>query len=141
MKRFLIASIGLVVLCTASMIRAQEQIEFPKPQKEHEWLQQFVGEWETDSEGVASPDGPTLKCTGTMKARMLGSFWAVSEYDNNVMGTTINAIQTVGFDPEKKKYVGTWVDSAMHHMWKYEGTVDESGKNLTLEAEGPSFTA
>ncbi len=52
----------------------------------------------------------------------------------------MTAIQTLGYDPKAKKYVGTWVDSVMDHMWKYEGTLDPEGKVLTLEAEGPSFT-
>jgi hypothetical protein len=29
----------------------------------------------------------------------------------------------------------------MNHMWPYEGSVDDSGKILTLEADGPNFMA
>ena len=29
----------------------------------------------------------------------------------------------------------------MNHMWKYEGSVDDSGKILTLDADGPNFMA
>src|SRR5690606_19546068 len=57
----------------------------------------------------------------------------------DAMGQPMNAVQTIGYDPEKKKYIGTWVDSMMHHMWKYEGEVDASGKKLTLEADGPNY--
>ena len=53
----------------------------------------------------------------------------------------MDAIQTIGNDSKSKKYVCTWVDSMMNHMWKYEGTVDPTGKILTLEADGPNFLA
>src|SRR5690606_19848670 len=54
-------------------------------------------------------------------------------------GMEIEAVQTIGYDPKKKKYIGTYTDSMMSHMWIYEGTVDETGKILTLEAEGPNM--
>lgn len=115
--------------------------QFPGAAKEHHWLQQFVGEWETQSEGKMGPDQPTMKCQGTMRNRMLGDIWVVNEMTGDMMGTPMVGIQTIGYDSAKKKYVGTWVDSMMNHMWQYEGSVDETGKILTLEAEGPNFMA
>ena len=115
--------------------------EFSAPEKQHQWLQQFVGSWETESEGSMGPDQPPMKCRGTMKTRMLGGFWVVNEMQGDIMGTPMTGIQTIGYDSANKQYVGTWVDSMMNHMWKYEGTVDESGKILTLEAMGPNFMA
>ena len=115
--------------------------EFPAPEKEHQWLQQFVGEWETHSEGSMGPDQPPITCKGQMKTRMLGEFWVINEMQADMKGTPMNAIQTFGYDTTKKKYVGTWVDSMMNHMWQYEGSIDETGKKLTMEAEGPNFIA
>ena len=48
-----------------------------------------------------------------------------------------NGLFTLGYDQDKKKFVGTWVDSMSSHLWKYEGTLDGSRKTLTLETEGP----
>jgi hypothetical protein len=93
----------------------------------------------TVSEATAVPGQPPIQCQGTISTRKLGGFWIICEVTNNMMGTTMHAVQTVGYDPAKKKYVGTWVDSMMNHMWKYEGTVDADGKVLTLQAEGPNF--
>lgn len=126
----------LSIVFSATMAAAQD---FPLPQKEHKWLEQFVGEWEADMETVAQPDQPAMKCKGEMTYRMLGGFWVICDSTVNMSGIHINAVQTIGYDPEKKKYVGTWVDSMSSHMWKYEGTVDQSGKKLDLEAEGPNF--
>lgn len=135
-----LAAIGLVLtLLAASPLVAQEPPKFPAPQKEHEWLKQFVGEWESEVEAAMGPGQPAIKCKGTMSSRMLGGFWVVSESKSDMMGMQMNSIQTIGYNPKTKKYVGTWVDNMLDHMWKYEGSVDAAGKLLTLEAEGPNF--
>lgn len=55
-------------------------------------------------------------------------------------GDTATMILTLGYNPATKRYVGTWVGSMMTHMWIYDGEMDASGKVLTLNADGPSFT-
>lgn len=130
-----------VALFSASILAAQEAPKFPAAQQEHEWLKQFAGEWETESEGSMGPGQPVMKCKGTINSRMLGGFWVVSDLKSEMMGMSVNALQTIGYDGQLKKYVGTWVDSMMGYLWKYEGAVDPSGKILTLEAEGPNFMA
>lgn len=69
---------------------------------------------------------------------MLGGFWVVNKMDAKMTGMTFRGIQTIGYDVEKKKYIGTWIDSTAGFMWKYEGTV--SGNKLTLEADGPDMS-
>lgn len=135
------AAVATLILSIAAVpvLSAQEVPEFPDPKKEHEWLKRFVGEWETSSECPTGPNGETMETSGTMTARMLGGFWVVCESTMNAMDTKVNAIQTIGYDPEKEKYVGTWVDSMMNHLWQYEGSVDASGKKLILDTEGPNL--
>ena len=49
-------------------------------------------------------------------------------------------LMTLGFDPAKGKYVGTWIGSPMTTLFVYEGEVDGAGKSLPLNTTGPSFT-
>ena len=131
----------LVALAAADYVAAQDFAHLFQTHPEHEWLKKFEGEWTTEGTASMGPGQEDIHCTGTMKSRMLGKHWIVSELAGEMQGTPMNAIQTVGYDPEKKKYVGTWVDSMVNHLWKYEGTVDEGGTKLTLEAEGSNFAA
>ena|SRR5687768_11737983 len=109
---------------------------FAKPQKEHEWLQKFVGEWTSEME-AKMPDGKDSNATGSETARSLDGLWVVCEGTGAMPdGASATMILTVGFDP-KKGYVGTWVGSMMTHLWVYKGTLE--GNKLTLEAEGPSL--
>jgi hypothetical protein len=111
-----------------------------EPQKEHEWLKQLVGEWTYDSECAMGPDQPREKFSGTQSARMLGGLWLVGEGKGEMPGGgTATTLLTIGFDPQKGRYVGTWIGSMMHILWIYDGLMDETGKALTLESEGPSF--
>jgi Protein of unknown function (DUF1579) len=50
-------------------------------------------------------------------------------------------VLTLGYDPQKQRYVGTWIGSMMTQLWVYDGTLDEVGRVLTLNAEGPHMTA
>lgn len=138
--RNLLISVTMFALLSGAAI-AQEQPEFPGPEKEHQLLKRFVGEWETTSKGSMGTDSPPMECSGTIESRMIGEFWVVNEMQGTPQGMPMRGMQTIGYDPAKKKYVGTWVDSMMNHLWLYEGTIDESGNKLTLEAEGPDFMA
>lgn len=137
MKRITFITCLVALLGGAAGICAQEMPKMPLPVKEHEWLKQFSGEWESTSEVIFEPGKPAVKGTSTESARMLGGFWVISEGKGEMMGMTMSSILTLGYDAESKKYIGTWVDSLSGHLWKYEGTVDSTGKILTLETEGP----
>lgn len=132
---------SLIVLSLCSSLAAQEQPEFPQPSKEHQWLEKFVGEWEVTSSGSMGPEQPAMECAGTITSHMLGGFWVVNEMDSEVMDAPMRGLQIIGYDTAKQKYIGTWVDSFMNHMWQYEGSVDDSGKKLSLVAVGPNHMA
>jgi Protein of unknown function (DUF1579) len=137
MKEITIAAIAAVVLGTGTLLKAQELPEVPPPTKEHEWLQQFIGEWENETEIFMEPGKPPMKVKGTEIVRSLGGFWIVSNGKSEMMGKPFTSVLTLGFDPQAKKYIGTWVDSMSSIIWKYEGSVDPTGKILTLETKGP----
>ncbi len=111
-----------------------------EPQQEHQWLQQLVGEWSFESECSMGPDQPPMKDTGSESVRSLGGLWTLGEWHNLCDGKSAVSIMTLGFDPVRQKFVGTFVVSTMTHMWVYEGTLDASGKVLTLDTEGPDFS-
>jgi Protein of unknown function (DUF1579) len=136
-----IAIVGVVIggIAAAMACRAQEMPEMPKPTKEHELLAQFAGEWKTRAEAVAAPGQEPLVCEGTEKARLLGGFFLVGEGEAEMMGQPVSSILTIGYDAAKKKYVGTFVCSVGGELWQYEGSMDSSGKKLTLNTEGPSM--
>jgi hypothetical protein len=112
-----------------------------EPQTEHKWLDQLVGEWTYESEAIMGPGQPPLKGAGSESVRSIGGVWVQCEGDmvmpEGGPGTTI---MTLGYDPARKRFVGTFIGSMMTFMWVYDGQLDAAGKALTLDAEGPSFT-
>jgi hypothetical protein len=113
----------------------------PEPQQEHKWLQRLVGDWTYEHECSMGPDQPPMKATGTESVRSLGGLWTVGEGRGEMPdGGPAEVIMTLGFDPQTKRFVGTFIGSMMTHMWIYNGTLDASGKVLTLDTKGPDFS-
>lgn len=109
-------------------------------QKEHAWLTRLAGEWSFEGEASQGPGKPPERATGTETVRTLGDLWAVFGGNGEMPGGGRATTQlTLGFDPKRRRFVGTWVGSMMTHQWVYEGTLDPSGKALTLDCEGPAM--
>jgi Protein of unknown function (DUF1579) len=111
-----------------------------EPQKEHQWLQKLVGEWTYDGEASMEPGKPPERFKGTESVRSLGGLWVLCEGHGEMPGgEPATTLMTLGYDPDKGRYVGTWLGSMMTHLWIYDGGLDAAGKVLTLDSEGPSF--
>jgi hypothetical protein len=116
-------------------------MQLPEPQQQHRWLQKLVGEWTYEHESVCEPGKPPAKFTGTDSVRMLGELWVLCEGKGNMPGGgTGTTLMTLGYDPAKQRFVGTFIGSMMTHLWPYDGQLDAAGKVLTLDSEGPSFS-
>ena len=117
----------------------ESSIQAVEASKEHQWLHQFVGEWEIGMGAIADPSQPAANSVGSESARLLGENWLIAEGKlQEASDVSVTFLLTLGYDPGKKKYVGSWICSHMSVQWVYEGTVNESGNTLTLEAEGPN---
>lgn len=87
------------------------------------------------------PDQPTSKSTGTQKTRAMGDLWTLGEMEMaGPDGAAMQSLTTLGFDPQRGKFVGSFIASCMTFHWLYEGTLDADRRILTLNAEGPSFS-
>ena len=53
----------------------------------------------------------------------------------------MTTMMTLGYDPQKARYVGTFVASMMTHLWVYDGALDAAERVLTLDTEGPDMAA
>jgi hypothetical protein len=112
-----------------------------KPQKQHQWLDKFIGEWTSETEYNMEPNGEPSKFTGTEVVRSIDGVWIVAEGLGYLPdGGTGTTMMTLGFDPQIDRFVGTFVGSMMTHLWLYNGSLDATEKVLTLDTEGPNFS-
>lgn len=110
--------------------------------KEHKWLQKLVGEWTVEGSMTMEPDKPVEKFQGTESVRSLDGVWILAEghgsMPDNCPATTI---MTLGYDPSKGRFTGTFIGGMMTHLWIYDGVLDAGERILTLDTEGPDMSA
>ncbi len=128
-------------MSTETQMAPSPQPDCPKsePQLQHEWLHKMVGEWECEGEATMAPDQPPAKWKATETVRSVGGLWIIAEGSGDMPGGGKSSmVLTLGYDPAKQRFVGTFIASMMTHMWVYNGSLDEGQKVLTLDTEGPS---
>lgn len=97
-----------VLLASAVVATAQD-----KPGPEHALLKQMEGTWDGTVKLLMEPGKPPAESKGVFTAKMdLGGFFLVTEFKGEMMGQNFTGKGMSGYDPMKKKYVGTWADSS-----------------------------
>jgi hypothetical protein len=120
-----------------AMSSAQES-KLYAPQPEHELLKRFEGEWKFEKLSMAA-DGstPGKLGAGEITAELLGGFFVVCKWSGNVYDSDYAAVQTLGYDIDKKAYSGLWIDNTMSYQWQLNGSLEADGKELVISASGP----
>lgn len=108
----------------------------PPVTPEHEWLQRLIGDWV-----VTDDAGDTGIGDWTESVRAIGDYWIHGEGHGTMPGGgTATMLITLGYDPRRGRFVGTWCGSMMTHMFVYEGSLDPTGRILALDTTGPDMT-
>ncbi len=113
--------------------------KMPEPTPNHTRMMESVGIWDVKAKHFMEPGKPPMETTAVETITAVGGFWTVSRYESNIMGAPFVGQATMGYDPEKKVHVSTWVDSMSPMMMRFEGNYDAAGKVITMKAKGPSM--
>ncbi len=127
MKSFL----SICLLLASTQIALAQDEAAAKPTKEHARLAATTGVWDAEII-MSSPDGKTAS-TGVETVKMVGELWTISSFEYEFMGVPTQGHGTMGYDPSKGKYVGTWIESTNPHMSTMEGEYDEEKKAVVYQ--------
>ena len=115
----------------------EQKHEMEKPTKEHLSLKEGAGTWDYVMKMREAPDKPEMESKGVETCVALGDFWIVFDIKtDNMMGMAWAGHGTPGYDPAKKKFIGTFIESMSSDRMLGEGTMDADGKVLTVNWEG-----
>ncbi len=126
---------ALAMMMLAGGSWAQEPAA-PQAAPEMALYKQDVGQWDCDIKFWMDPNGEPMTSKGTESNRMLGDMWILSEFQGDFGGMTFEGCGQFGYDAEKKKYIGTWVDSTSPFASQMEGTYDPATKTMTQIGTG-----
>lgn len=136
MRNDLIMLLGLGLVGTGTIALGQDFA--PKPTPEHELLAKGAGVWDaTIKSWMQGPDAELTVSKGVETVKMMpGGLWALSEFQGKLGDAEFHGAGQSGYDPAKKKFVGTWVDSLSPSVMTMEGEYDAGSKTLTMHSKG-----
>jgi len=100
---------------------------------EHQVLAKDVGTWDAEIE-IRFPGAPVQRTTGVSENRIAcGGRWLIAEF--RTASGDFEGHGVFGYDPQKQRYVGTWVDTMRAFLAPMEGTWDAAARTMTFTAE------
>lgn len=106
----------------------------PEPLIPHRQLAREVGVWDAEMTLWMAPAAPPLVAKAVETNTMLGGFWLISEFQCESEQMPFQGRMHLGYDPQKEKFVGMWIDSMSPNGAYSEGDYDIATRTLTLVA-------
>ena len=123
----------------ALLLLAVAQDMSAKPVKEHEVLKKFEGEWDSVMKFMMEPGKDPMVSKGTETCKLImGGLFLVTTVDAEMMGGKFYGHGVMGYDVQKKKYTGSWVDSMATGVYTVEGTLEGNVLTETMEGTDPN---
>jgi hypothetical protein len=105
---------------------------------EHERLTLDVGTWDATVRCYMQGPGsePSISHGTEIVELLPGGLWALSDFEGQFGDASFHGHGQSGYDPLKKKYIGTWIDSMSPSIMTMEGDYDPKTKTLTMYGKG-----
>ena len=115
-----------------------QECSMPQPSPEHDIIQKNVGVWDVQCRFFMAPDAPPMETTGMDTITAIGPFWNVGQFEAEFMGMPFKGASQLGYLPDEKCYVSTWIDAMSTFLFVLKGNFDDSGKILSLSGMAPN---
>ena len=125
---------SILLMFVAITATAQEPPPSPKPGPEHAMLKSMEGTWDAVMKMAENPQAMKGVATYTMEC---SGMWLASDFKMDDPNFKFQGRGLDGYDQNKKKFVGVWVDSMSTAPMTMEGTYDVATKTTTMSGEGP----
>ena len=97
----------------------------------HEWLGQFIGTWDATMTMHMGEETTTAQGRAEFSWLMEGRF-VQDDFEGDFMGMPMAGFGITGFDNVRRQFVGIWTDSFSTGISMMYGSLDPSGKVLTM---------
>lgn len=131
--RYLHAIIMALLLSGSTTLVAQEASSAPP---ELDVFKSEVGTWDVEIKAWTGPGEPTVT-QGKEISRMLGDSWLLVDFEGKMMGLEFQGHGMYSYDPVKKHYVGTWVDSMSSRKMDMTGVHNSENQTMTYVGMAP----
>ena len=132
MMKIGIALLGLAVLALQQEEKRGAQVGKEQPGKEHEWLKQFEGDWDVHTK-MMMPGQTPQESRGTETYRLgLGGYWLLFDFRGTHENQPMEGHGLMGYDTQKRKYVGVWAGSVCPYLASFEGEKSADDRTLTM---------
>src|SRR5262245_32113964 len=122
---------ALAALLQASLASAQDANAVKQMKRD-------VGNWNVVVKMFGDPSSAPTISKATETNIMLGDTWLIGQFKGEIMGMNYEGLRQTGFDPEKKTFVASWVDSTSPYVTRMEGSWNETTQTMTLAGTGKS---
>ena len=122
-------------LAVAAVVPARSAQAPVAPTEFHKQLLSSVGNWE-GTLTMFMPGMPAEPTPAKEKVEAIGGFWTQSHFECSFMGMPYHGTGFNGYDPAKKKHLGTWIDNMGPALAVMEGEMD-ANKKLVMRYEAP----